>query len=403
MNRYFTFNSYSFRMLTIALSALFLANTGCSSSDDDEPTPEQPQTVDNNTTKPVSTPTTNWSVIANKSTNAFLQYYWDNERHFFNKFPNKKDPDGDWNYWPQAHAMDVVIDAYLRTKDRDSYYSLFGLWYEGIKQKSGGQYLNNMVDDMEWICLTMLRLYEATNEKQYLETAELLWNDIKSTWNNNEGGGLCWQKNDPYGKNACSNGPGGIIACRMYRLNGQKTADLDMAKKIYEWETTTLVNINTGEVKDNIKNGNVQDWVFTYNQGTYLGLAHELYKLTGDESYLNMAIKAADYTMKYLTNDDGILKDEGQGDGGLFKAVFVRYFAILADEQAVPESDHSRYVFFLRNNVTTLKDKGTNPDNFYSSMWWEPGNTDTEVTTQTSGCTMIEAWATYIKNHPDEE
>ena len=209
--------------------------------------------------------------------------------------------------------MDVLIDAYVRTNDSKWQY-YFRLWHEGVKQKSGGSYLNDFVDDMEWICLTMIRLYENTRDARYMETAQLLWDKIKAQWNNQAGGGLAWRQSQPWSKNACSNGPAGIIAVRMYQLNGNKQEGLDWAKKIRSWQTEKLFDEQTGAVYDNInaKTGAITKWLFTYNQGTYLGMAHELYKITGEVQYLDGACKAADYCIQNLIDKkNNILKDEG--------------------------------------------------------------------------------------------
>ena len=64
--------------------------------------------------------------------------------------------------------MDVLIDAYIRTHDA-KYKDCFDKWYAGINSKNGGSYWNNFYDDMEWIALTMIRLYEVTDEAKYLD------------------------------------------------------------------------------------------------------------------------------------------------------------------------------------------------------------------------------------------
>ncbi|MCR6718721.1 MAG: hypothetical protein NVV59_00145 [Chitinophagaceae bacterium] len=91
----------------------------------------------------------------------------------------------------------------------------------------------------------------------------------------------------------------------------------------------------TGWVYDNLdKAGNKNmSWKFTYNQGTFLGAALELFKTTGNAQYKTDAIAASDYAVSsgHLTSG-GVLKDEGGGDGGLFKGVFVRYFTQLIIE-----------------------------------------------------------------------
>ncbi len=381
---------------TLSLLAVFLFTpmtfAGCSSGSDDE-LPPQPQPSGGEEEQHVE-PAIDWQQVATQSTYSLIDFYWDAERHFFRYRPGKADtPAEDWSYWPQAHAMDVIIDAYLRTGDA-KWKSYFPLWYEGIKQKSGGGYTNDFVDDMEWICLTMLRLYDATKEQNYLNTAQMLWETIRSNWNTQGGGGIAWKQSQPYSKNACSNGPAGIIACRMYRLNGKKE-DLDMAKKIYEWESSTLVDIKTGAVYDNLnaQTGVVTNWIFTYNEGTYLGMAHELYQLTGDDFYLDMAVKAADYTIRNLSSSSGVLKDEGSGDGGLFKGIFVRYFALLLNEKGLKDDVRQRYADFLGKNARILHEQGTGNGNLYGTDWTKPGTWDNDLPTQTSGCTLIEAWA----------
>lgn len=72
---------------------------------------------------------------------------------------------------------------------------------------------------MEWIALTMIRLYEVTDEAKYLDTAKQLWNWIKEGWNEEYcNGGIAWNHGDVWSKNACSNGPAGLIACRLYQI-----------------------------------------------------------------------------------------------------------------------------------------------------------------------------------------
>ena len=78
------------------------------------------------------------------------------------------------NYWPQAHAMDVLVDAYMRT-GKSYYKELFPLWWEGMpkynfagKMNPKDPWWNVFVDDMEWIVLAQIRMFESTGEKKYI-------------------------------------------------------------------------------------------------------------------------------------------------------------------------------------------------------------------------------------------
>ena len=58
--------------------------------------------------------TIQWTAAADSSSQALLQHFWNGEQHYFNYNSNGQ---LDFHYWPQAHALDVLVDAYLRTGD----------------------------------------------------------------------------------------------------------------------------------------------------------------------------------------------------------------------------------------------------------------------------------------------
>ena len=148
-----------------------------------------------------------WSAAADYATGTLADNFWrvpDNgfvgkqpPYHFTNGVKGAKDFPN--NYWPQAHGMDVFIDAYLRAqREGDSeaeafYKECFDKGYRDpigtgeIKKQTGilwtsygmkkyadisACFGNQFVDDMEWHALTLIRLYEATGEAVYLRDAQ---------------------------------------------------------------------------------------------------------------------------------------------------------------------------------------------------------------------------------------
>ena len=335
--------------------------------------------------------TINWTAAADSSSNAFIMSYWNGADSYFN-FNNSGQKD--FNYWPQAHALDVAVDAYTRTND-NFYKTTITQWYEGVKKKNGNTFLNEFYDDMEWNALAMLRAYNATQDTRFKTSAIEVWKNIQTGWNSNADGGISWKKDQPYSKNACSNGPACILAARLFQQFGD-AADKEWALKIYSWEKENLFNPANGAVYDNIdsRTGTVQKtWIFTYNEGTFLGSALELYKITGEKGYLNDAVKAADYTLNNLVDsNDRLLKSEGNGDGGLFKGIFIRYFTQLILHPDLDAATKKRYVTFFKLNAETLWRTGTNKQLILFGTYWKtkPGSTS-ELTTQTSGAMLIEA------------
>jgi predicted alpha-1,6-mannanase (GH76 family) len=132
--------------------------------------------------------------------------------------------------------------------------------------------------------LSTLRAYEATNDPDYLAAAGTLWTDIKTGVNDNQGGGIAWRKSQLDYKNTPANAPAIIFAARLYRLQ-KNEADLTLAKELYTWLKATLVDPSSGIVWDGINgnhDGQISKNKFTYNQGTFIGAALELYNATGD-------------------------------------------------------------------------------------------------------------------------
>jgi predicted alpha-1,6-mannanase (GH76 family) len=357
------------------LPALFLS---CGKDDPNDPVPDEQDKID-------------WNKAADGSSMALTNLFWNAGEKRFN---NNSNGDASWNYWPQAHALDVLTDAWLRTKD-DRYKAYFDQWYAGVKARNGNTFENDYYDDMEWNALAILRVYQATGDAKFKEAALQIWEYIKTGWNTNAGGGITWKKGMEYSKNACSNGPACILAARLYQEFGDESHK-EWAVKIYNWEKSTLFNQNNGAVYDNINSetGEIKkDWVFTYNQGTFIGSAVELFKIFNEKAYLNDAVLAADYTTSSLTSSS-VLKSEGTGDGGLFKGIFIRYFTDLIRQDRLDATARKRYIQFIRYNAETLWTKGTTtPTILFGPNWMVKPGSVTGLTEQLSGCMLMEATA----------
>lgn len=329
----------------------------------------------------------NWPSIADSSYKSLIGNFYNQSGKYFNE-SNSKD---NFNYWPNAHALDVLVDAYLRTSDPAIKTRMDEL-LDGMKVKNGNTYINYYYDDMEWMTLACLRAYEATSDDRYKTTAELLWTDIKGGWDDTFGGGFYWRK-DRMNKNTPANAPACIIASRMYQLN-RNGEDLDWAKKSYQWQKNNLVDPVSGLVWDGLDaTGTNKDWKFTYNQGVFIGAGIELYKITGDQIYLTDAVKTANNALGGEFSSNNIMKDEGGGDGGLFKGILVRYMMLLITDGNLSSADAAKYISFLKLNGETLWLQGTTRPQVLFNTNWTTKATATDLTTQLSAAMLVEAVA----------
>jgi len=302
------------------------------------------------------------------------------------------------NYWWCAHGVDALLDGYMRTRS-ETYKTRMKNLLLGVRSFNGNTYINYFYDDMEWMGIATLRAYYETGDVDYYNVASTLWTDIKGGFTN---GAVDWNKGCTGCKNACSNAPAVILGARMYR-HTNSAADLQIVKDIYAFMKAHLVDPVTGAVWDNINLSTGvtnKDWIFSYNVGTYIGAGWELYKITGDVTYLNDAVKSAEYAMNNRRPNGMLFADEtGGGDGGLFKGIFIRYLGQLAREGNLPAETRARYNEAIRFNAQTLKTNGINPStNLVGANWsQQPGSTDYAI--QLSGVMVIEAAATLDQSY----
>lgn len=328
----------------------------------------------------------NWTKNADAAYQSLIQNFYNTGGHYFNENNSggKK-----FHYWRNAHALDVLTDVYIRTKKK-SVKKYMDELVSGMYVQNGNSYIIDYYDDMEWMALACIRAFEATGDKKYKDIADLLWIDIKTGWDDTWGGGFFWNK-ERKNKNTPANAPACIIAARLYQLD-HNPAELAWAKKIYRWQKDQLVDPATGLVWDGLDAGGTnKDWKFTYNQGVFIGSGVELYKITGDEGYIKDALKTAHHSLSADITKNGILKDEGGGDGGLFKGILVRNLVLLIKDGNIAEADMKLFGGFLLHNALVLWLQGTSQPGVIFGANWSKKVTNTDTSTQLSGEMLLEA------------
>jgi predicted alpha-1,6-mannanase (GH76 family) len=327
-----------------------------------------------------------WNDIATRSSETLQARYWNPVSCLFkNGYPEARDER--FHYWWQAHAMDTLIDAFERCGE-PIYLLRAEQLLQGIFKRNGGKMTNDFYDDMQWLALALLRLYDVTKKANYLEHVQTLWQDIQTGWNEHCGGGIAWRKPQLDYKNTPANGPAVILAARLYQRL-QNECDLETAQKIYDWLQAYLLDPDTGFVWDGMnRQGDFKidkDWKFTYCQGVVVGAGLELYRATKDKSYLQQAQRTARAGLEVLCDEDGILPDEGGGDGGLFKGILVRYLTLLQLEQ--PDSVVFKVLQTNGEALVALQSP------LAGTSWRVKANDPVELSSALSGVMLSEALA----------
>ncbi|WP_308637565.1 glycoside hydrolase family 76 protein [Paenibacillus silvisoli] len=334
-----------------------------------------------------------WAERAELAQQELATSFWDEKRGLFNNAAPCiaqlcTDP---FNYWWLAHGVDALVDGYERTGD-ERYAEEIGKLYQGILDRNAGVFINDYYDDMEWMALAMLRAFDATKEERYKGAAAELWKEIQGGWNDEMGGGIAWRKEQLDYKNTPANAPAAILAARMY-LHTNDEADLAWAKKLYDWQKQTLVDPETGLVWDGINrqgDGVIdKDWKFTYGQGVFIGAGVELYRITKEQAYLDDALRTAgNLKQDFLSPATGMLPSEGDGDGGLFKGVLVRYIGELIQTEPSMKKELRD---MLLTNADSLWEYGKGKGKaLFSNSWAQTPDEVVQLSTQLSAVMLLE-------------
>ena len=230
--------------------------------------------------------------------------------------------------------------------------------------------IENVYDDQQWLIRELLEAYKLTGNNEYLEKAEYLAEYVIDGWdcpldpNGTENGGITWGPGYTT-KHSCSNGPFVsplVWLSEIYAGSGEKatyryidsskkrlTEEMDKseyymmyAKKVYDFQKTHLMDQTNGvyydmlggpsgmndtnidkmdetskakvyetidgiKYKAYLKPGGPSGSPLSYNSGTMLSGAADLYRVTGDEKYLTDMTALTDAAFAYFAKPDTVV------------------------------------------------------------------------------------------------
>jgi predicted alpha-1,6-mannanase (GH76 family) len=328
-----------------------------------------------------------WSEAADAAQRVLADRFWHPRFHIYQRIPGRRRLAVrlEWDYWIQAHALDVTVDAAARTgstalRDRIRAH------VDGIVRRNGGRIVNRYYDDMAWMAIALLRADEVAGA----DTGPLireLWTDIRAGWDEKHGG-IVWRRDDPRPyTNAPANGPAAILAARLHRRYGDP-ADLDWARRIAGWLQESLVDPGSGIVWDGThpyEDPSVDRTVWTYNQGTVVGAEVQLWQLTGDRVHLDRARRTATATLNRY--GEGGFPVEDAGDGSVFKGILARYLGDLV--RADPDGSQ-RVRVALASSGTAVAAAAGAP---VGGDWQHPTASEAGLGSEVSAALLLEALA----------
>lgn len=365
----------------------------------------------------------NYETKADSMVNAFIESFMIKNKGVFN---DKYQQYAFNAYWTQAHAMDVIVYCYERHKDNNralanKYKNYMSLWYSNKANNYAGastsdgtykMFENPFTDDMCWITLTLLHMYEATNITKYYTAAKGVFDNyiIKRAKEDEETGGLWlpWNTDAGSGPNACTQSPATLIAAKLYQKTNQEKY-LTYAKKLYAYTSKKIVK----------SDGRVEEPPLTYTQGTFGEACRILYHVTDETNAIKNRYKSFAYTyINYAftsgrcTNGANILRHEGtSGDQSIFKAVLIPYAVNFVLDTDMSTTNRKAIAEYIQKNTRTLYGNlnwDRYPIVFCNFDWtkpWAGADSDASMGAMCSGTSLLENTArmqkAIIENYRD--
>ncbi|WP_227378376.1 glycoside hydrolase family 76 protein [Haladaptatus halobius] len=281
---------------------------------------------------------------------ALQQYFYkENSKLYLEEYPNQSD--NPYSYvWPFSQAMAGTVDLFgIRNgsvgadyaddvQDRLDALELY--WNPNKDPKGYDSYVRPpyggggdiFYDDNEWIGLELIQLYRMTGDQRFLRRARQIFDLVVHGWDDDPShpkpGGVFWTQ-APWSddRNTVSNAPGAELGLHLYQLTDEderKQYYLGWSKRMYDWVNEYLQAPN-GLYWDHVNmDGTITKWIFTYNQGTMIGVNVLLYEITEEESYLTEAERIADRALEYFGKANRLFEEDMA-----FSAIFFKNLLLL--------------------------------------------------------------------------
>ena len=242
--------------------------------------------------------------------------------------------------WPFSGGLSAATALYEVEKDpeylnllNDKLLPALDMYYDTRRSPDAyASYINTaplsdrFYDDNVWIGIDLTDLYLLTDNKKYLDMAEVIWEFIESGTDTILGGGIYWCEQKKSSKNTCSNAPGSVFALKLYEATNNESY-MEKGKGLYDWTKKHLQDTTDYLYYDNIRlNGRVDKTKYAYNSGQMLQASALLYKLTKEQVYLVEAQNIAASCYSYFFNG---FQTEGRESFKLLKKGNIWFTAVM--------------------------------------------------------------------------
>jgi hypothetical protein len=178
-------------------------------------------------------------------------------------------------------------------------------------------------DDNAVVGLSFITRYRADGDQAALRGATAAFTTDTRGWNTDATlpcqGGMDWYESSANNIRAANvTGLFAQLSADLYQITRQSSY-LTWAEQAYQWNRSCLMQ-SPGLYSNDIDNtGTVDPTLWSYNSGAMIGTATELYRATGNATYLNDAVSDANGAMAYWTADGRLYQQPAIFNSYLFQ------------------------------------------------------------------------------------
>ncbi|MFB2120014.1 glycoside hydrolase family 76 protein [Parapedobacter sp. 2B3] len=316
------------------------------------------------------------------------------------------------------------LTSFTQTRE----WSVYGVHRSATKGSAKVAGIENVYDDQQWLVRELLHSYKLTGEPRYLEEAEYLTEYVLDGWDSTldasgeEHGGIPWGPGYTT-KHACSNGPfisPLVWLYEQYAGSDEETTHryiapdgsrkstvvkksdyyLQFAESVYAWQKKHLLRVDgvyddfLGGCRDcsvkyeEVNGGRYRAHTplprqvappYSYNTGSPLSGAVDLYRVTGNPQYLDDVRQLSDDSFRYFAKKSkqhsGYYEFATNGFNNWFNGVLMRAYV-----EAYPMySDVDRYIQPFQQNLdhgyTQFRRDGILPPDLLNG-WGDDGDVE---------------------------
>ncbi|MGX9885203.1 glycoside hydrolase family 76 protein [Streptomyces sp. NPDC002276] len=311
------------------------------------------------------------------------------------------------SWWNSAATLTSVIDFAKTTGTHDydwivarTFDQNKGVFPAGTRSSDAieGDFVSRSIDDSGWWAIAWIDAYDYTHDARYLNEAVTIANYVQQYWDTSTcGGGVWWDRERTY-KNAVTNGQYLWLTTALHQRIPGDTVWLQRAKTSAAWYRASGMINSSGLVNDGLSSScaNNGSTVWSYNQGLAIGGFTELWRTTGDSSFLttartlaNAAISSSQLTVGgVLTESCDVGSASCDDNQKQFKGIFMRNFADLANV-----TGSSTYRAYIQKQADTLWAQDRSTLNALGERWAGTSPNQTDWRTQAGALGALTAAA----------